>query len=224
MWYGGASFGFMPRSGIAESWVELFPGFWETAKLIVKVVVQVCTPTSNEEVFPLLQILTCLALYLILKLDYFVCWCLISWVLYIFWSIRCRVGEDLFPFCRLPLFAFHGVLCLTEAFQFHKVPFINCWSLCLSFWCSVQEVVSCGSEFKTIPHYFPQGSRLLHCCSLPLGHLKVPTYFFWFLIYNHYQAWETSTKVVGYRNTSVFLNSMSSFFVLFQSLKVELYH
>jgi hypothetical protein len=30
------------------------------------------------------------------------------------------------PICRLPICPIGGVLCLTEAFQFHEVLFINC--------------------------------------------------------------------------------------------------
>jgi hypothetical protein len=37
--------------------VELFPIFWETARLISRVVVRVCTTTSKGGVFPLLHIL-----------------------------------------------------------------------------------------------------------------------------------------------------------------------
>ena len=39
-------------------------------------------------------------------------------------SIRCRVGENLFPFCKLPFCPIDGVLCLIEYFQCHKAPFI----------------------------------------------------------------------------------------------------
>ena len=43
LWNVGASFGYIPRSGIAGLEVELFPVFFETAKLIPKVSVQICT-------------------------------------------------------------------------------------------------------------------------------------------------------------------------------------
>jgi hypothetical protein len=32
-----------------------------------------------------------------------------------------------FPICRWPICLIDCVLCLTEAFQFHEVPFINFW-------------------------------------------------------------------------------------------------
>jgi hypothetical protein len=38
-------------------------------------------------------------------------------------GIGCRVGEDLFSFCRLPFCSIDGVLSLAKAFQFYKVPF-----------------------------------------------------------------------------------------------------
>ena len=38
--------------------IKLFPVFWETTRLISRVVVQVCNPTSNEGVFFFLHILT----------------------------------------------------------------------------------------------------------------------------------------------------------------------
>jgi hypothetical protein len=57
LWNVGASFGYIPRSGIAGLEVELFPVFFETAKLIPKVVIQVSIPMSNGGVFPLLHIL-----------------------------------------------------------------------------------------------------------------------------------------------------------------------
>ena len=40
--------------------------------------------------------------------------------------VRCRIGEDLFLFHRLPFYPIDSVLSLTEVCQFHKVPFINC--------------------------------------------------------------------------------------------------
>ena len=43
-------------------------------------------------------------------------------------SVRCSVGEDPFPIWRLPFCPIGNILCLTEAFQFHEVLFINCWS------------------------------------------------------------------------------------------------
>jgi hypothetical protein len=34
--------------------------------------------------------------------------------------------KNLFPFCQLPFCPIDGVICLTEAFQFYEVVFINC--------------------------------------------------------------------------------------------------
>ena len=39
------------------------------------------------------------------------------------------------------------VLCFTEASQFQEVPFINCRSQCLCYWCNVQEVVGLLYKF-----------------------------------------------------------------------------
>ena len=36
------------------------------------------------------------------------------------------VSEDFFPICKLPVCLIGYILCLTEAFQFHEVPFISC--------------------------------------------------------------------------------------------------
>jgi hypothetical protein len=41
-------------------------------------------------------------------------------------SVRCGVGEDLFPLCSFNVCPMIGVLCLTEADQFHAIPCINC--------------------------------------------------------------------------------------------------
>jgi hypothetical protein len=41
-------------------------------------------------------------------------------------SIRCEVGKGLFPFYKLPFCLLDGVLCPTEAFQFHEEPFTSC--------------------------------------------------------------------------------------------------
>ena len=41
-------------------------------------------------------------------------------------SVRYEAGKALSPFYRLPFCPFDGVFCLTESFQFHEVPFINC--------------------------------------------------------------------------------------------------
>ena len=38
-----------------------------------------------------------------------------------------RFSKELFPICRLQFYCIGSVLCLTEAFQFHEVPFVNCW-------------------------------------------------------------------------------------------------
>jgi hypothetical protein len=43
---------------------DLFPVFWETAKLISKLVIQVYTLTSNGGVFPLLHILVSMCYHL----------------------------------------------------------------------------------------------------------------------------------------------------------------
>ena len=50
---------------------------------------------------------------------------------------------------------FHIVLftvsfALTWVFQFHEVLFISFWSLCLSSWCSDQEVVSCVQGYSAL--------------------------------------------------------------------------
>ena len=49
-------------------------------------------------------------------------------------SVWCRVGEDLFPFCRLSFCLVDCVICFTEAFLFQEVPFFNCFSQCLCYW------------------------------------------------------------------------------------------
>lgn len=41
-------------------------------------------------------------------------------------SVKCGVGENLFPLCRLQFCSFDGILYLAEAFPFHEDPFINC--------------------------------------------------------------------------------------------------
>jgi hypothetical protein len=59
LWYiVGHLLGICPGVVLLGLEVELFPAFWESAKLISKWVVQVCTPTSNGKVFPLLHTLT----------------------------------------------------------------------------------------------------------------------------------------------------------------------
>jgi hypothetical protein len=40
--------------------------------------------------------------------------------------VGCRVGEDLFSIYRLTFLPIESVLYLTEVFQFHEVPIINC--------------------------------------------------------------------------------------------------
>ena len=48
----GASFGFMPRSSIAGSSERTISSFLRNYRLISRVVVQVCNPSSNGGVFP----------------------------------------------------------------------------------------------------------------------------------------------------------------------------
>jgi hypothetical protein len=62
-------------------------------------------------------------------------------------SVRHGVSKDIFPICRLLFCPIDNVLCLSEAFQFHEVPFI-------SHWCSVQEIFSDTNAFKDISHFF----------------------------------------------------------------------
>ena len=40
-------------------------------------------------------------------------------------SVRSRVGEGLFPSCTLLFCPIDSVICLTEAFSFPEIPFIN---------------------------------------------------------------------------------------------------
>ena len=90
------------------------------------------------------------------KLDRLVFWCLVSWILYIFWrSVLCQTWYwwRSFPICRLPFCLIDHVLCLSEVFQFQKVPFINRQSQFLCYWCCIQEVVCCANVFKTTSHF-----------------------------------------------------------------------
>jgi hypothetical protein len=105
--------------------------------LMLSISLSACWPFE----IPLLRILKW-ALYPTFKWDYLICRYLTSWILYTFWiwapSVRCRVNEDLFLVCRLPFCPIDSeCLLFTEAFQFHELPFINCWSYCLSHWYSV---------------------------------------------------------------------------------------
>ena len=49
-------------------------------------------------------------------------------------SVRCGIGEDLFPLCRLLFSLVDHVLCFTEASLLQKVPFINYFTQCLCYW------------------------------------------------------------------------------------------
>jgi hypothetical protein len=40
-------------------------------------------------------------------------------------AIGLRISKDLFPICWLPFCLIDSVLCLTEAFQFYEIPFVN---------------------------------------------------------------------------------------------------
>lgn len=75
----------------------------------------------------LLQVL-CLDPYIIFQLHCYVCWHLLSWVLYtIHFYIRPLSDVSLalfFIFCRLQHWMIDSVLSLIEDFHFHKVPFI----------------------------------------------------------------------------------------------------
>ena len=43
-------------------------------------------------------------------------------------SLPLNIGlvKIIFPICMLPIFPIDGVFCLTEVFQFHEVPVIDC--------------------------------------------------------------------------------------------------
>ena len=58
LWYFGASFGYMPKSGIAGSSDITISNFLRKYRLISRVVVPVCIPNSSEGVFLFLHILT----------------------------------------------------------------------------------------------------------------------------------------------------------------------
>jgi hypothetical protein len=183
LWYGGASFGYMPRSRVAGSWgrtISEKPQDWFPERLYslqfhqqrrgVSLTLNPHQHVLSLEVlilailtgvrWNLRVILSYISLmtkdiehflkYISASRDFFVekflfssvphfkilnslvCWCLISWVLSIFLGISSLSEAGLvkifFPFCRLPLCPIDGVLSLAEAFQFHEVPFISCWS------------------------------------------------------------------------------------------------
>lgn len=64
---------------------------------------------------------------------------------------RYRVDKIIFLFCKPLLLPLDKVLCLTETFQFHEIPFTNCYSQCLSCWFSLQKVIFCSSGVSDIP-------------------------------------------------------------------------
>ena len=64
-----------------------------------------------------------------------------------------RVGEDLFPICRLPFYLIVIMLSLAEVFQSQEVTLITCFSQCLCYWYYIQEVVSCHIAFKATYHF-----------------------------------------------------------------------
>jgi hypothetical protein len=47
LWHGGASFGYIPKNGIARSSYRFISNYWGTSRLIFRVVVQVCNPTQQ---------------------------------------------------------------------------------------------------------------------------------------------------------------------------------
>jgi hypothetical protein len=57
LWHGKASFGYMPKSGIARSSGRTISSFLRNLQIYFRVGVPVCYPTSNEVLFPFLQIL-----------------------------------------------------------------------------------------------------------------------------------------------------------------------
>ena len=64
-----------------------------------------------------------------------------------------RIGKDPFPICWLPCCPIDGVCCLTEALQFHEVPFVNSWSYSTNHCCSTQEFFPCAHIFYAFPHF-----------------------------------------------------------------------
>ena len=126
------------------------------------------------EIVPLRII--CLALYPIFKLD-----CLVFWASFLQFflyfgdhsSVRCGIGEDLFPFCRLSFSLIDCVLCLTEAFQFQEVIH---WLL-LSMSLLLLLYVWSGLLCQCVQGYFPpsplSGSEQLDICC---GHWSIGTW------------------------------------------------
>lgn len=64
LWWSEASSGYTPRSLITGFWGRTISSFPEITRLISKVVVQVCFPTSNGEVLFILLILTSMCCHL----------------------------------------------------------------------------------------------------------------------------------------------------------------
>ena len=106
------------------------------------------------EIVPLRII--CLALYPIFKLDFFWVFCASFLQFFIYFgdqsSVRCGIGKDFFPFCRMSFSLIDCVLCLTEAFQFQEVSFIDCCSQYLCYSCYIYEAVSRAYVFKDTSH------------------------------------------------------------------------
>lgn len=59
---------------------------------------------------------------------------------------RCGIGEDLVPRCWLLCCPIDNILCLTEVFSCRSSNLLF-WLQCLCYWCYIQEVVSCITEF-----------------------------------------------------------------------------
>jgi hypothetical protein len=63
------------------------------------------------------------------------------------------LGKDTFPICWWPFCLIDGVLCFTEALQFHEVPFVNSRSYSTSHCCSIQELFPCAHIFEAFPYF-----------------------------------------------------------------------
>jgi hypothetical protein len=97
LWNVGASFGYMPRSGIGGSCGKTILSFLSNQQLIPKVAVQHFTPTSNGVAFPLYHLLSsmCYLLRVFLFLSFYSFFCLF-FVLFCFFCFL-RQGFSVYP-------------------------------------------------------------------------------------------------------------------------------
>ena len=113
-------------------------------KLHLKVVL-ICISLMTKNVKQFLKYLHPFE-FILLRIVYLNLYHIFNWII---WFLMSSFLSSLYILETSPL----SDMELVRSFPILKINSIYCWSQCLCYWCSIQEVVSCAKSFKTTSYF-----------------------------------------------------------------------